>query len=92
MPNPFLGVRIPSEVHEALMARVTITGQSKSDLVIDALRTYLGMSPQQEKIEELEVRLSTLELKLDQLTQESHVHHHNHRPDIHYRPPQTSEE
>jgi len=50
------------------------------------------MSPQQEKLEELEVRLSALELKLEQLTQESHLHHHNHRPDIHYRPPQTSEE
>lgn len=74
------------------MARVTITGQSKSDLVIDALRIYLGMSPQQEKIEELEVRLSALELKLDQLTQESHVHHHHHRPDIHYPPPQKSED
>ncbi|MGC9524072.1 MAG: hypothetical protein ACP5D7_00865 [Limnospira sp.] len=74
------------------MARVTITGQSKSDLVIDALRTYLGMSPQQEKIDELEVRLSALELKLEQLTRESHAHHHNPRPDIHYQHPQKSEE
>ncbi|CDM93340.1 MAG: YlcI/YnfO family protein [Limnospira sp. PMC 1291.21] len=72
MPNPFLGVRIPSEVHEALMARVKITGQSKSDLVIDALRSYLGISPQQEKLDQLEVRLSALEFKLEQLGEESH--------------------
>ncbi|GCE94689.1 hypothetical protein NIES46_27480 [Arthrospira platensis NIES-46] len=72
MPNPFLGVRIPSEVHEALMARVEITGQSKSDLVIDALRSYLGISPQQEKLDQLEVRLSALEFKLEQLGEESH--------------------
>ncbi|AMW28183.1 MULTISPECIES: YlcI/YnfO family protein [Arthrospira] len=72
MPNPFLGVRIPSEVHEALMARVEITGQSKSDLVIDALRSYLGISSQQEKLDQLEVRLSALEFKLEQLGEESH--------------------
>jgi hypothetical protein len=80
MPNPFLGVRIPTEIHEALMARAKITGQSKSELVIDALMIYLGMSPQQEKIEELEARLSALELKLEQLSQESHVHNHTQHP------------
>lgn len=72
MPNPFLGVRIPSEVHEALMARVEITGQSKSDLVIDALRSYLGIAPQQEKLDQLEVRLSALEFKLEQLGEGCH--------------------
>ncbi len=45
MPNPFLGVRIPPELHEALMARVKATGQSKSDLVLEALKTYLGINP-----------------------------------------------
>ncbi|EKD10689.1 hypothetical protein SPLC1_S060600 [Arthrospira platensis C1] len=54
------------------MARVKITGQSKSDLVIDALRSYLGISPQQEKLDQLEVRLSALEFKLEQLGEESH--------------------
>ncbi|CAD5924457.1 hypothetical protein PCC9214_00875 [Planktothrix tepida] len=68
MPNPFLGVRIPSELHEALMARVETTGQSKSDIVIQALSAYLGIATQHQKLENLETRLSTLELKLEQLT------------------------
>jgi hypothetical protein len=68
MPNPFLGVRIPPELHEALMARVTTTGQSKSDIVIHALSAYLGIATQHQKLEDLETRLSTLELKLEQLT------------------------
>ncbi|VXD16521.1 conserved hypothetical protein [Planktothrix serta PCC 8927] len=68
MPNPFLGVRIPPELHEALMAKVTTTGQSKSDIVIQALSAYLGIATQHQKLEDLETRLSTLELKLEQLT------------------------
>ncbi|EAW37324.1 ribbon-helix-helix domain-containing protein [Lyngbya sp. PCC 8106] len=74
MPNPFLGVRIPPELHEALMARVKATGQSKSDLVVEALRTYLGISHQPDKMEELESRLAILEHRLDTLNPESHAH------------------
>ncbi|MBD2480401.1 hypothetical protein [Planktothrix sp. FACHB-1365] len=68
MPNPFLGVRIPPELNEALMARVETTGQSKSDIVIQALSAYLGIATQHQKLENMETRLSTLELKLEQLT------------------------
>lgn len=68
MPNPFLGVRIPPELHEALMARMETTGQSKSDIVVQALSAYLGIATQHQKLENLETRLSTLELKLEQLT------------------------
>ena len=68
MPNPFLGVRIPPELHEAIMARVETTGQSKSDLVIHALTAYLGMAPKHEKFEELEARLSQLEKQIEQLS------------------------
>ncbi|ERT03989.1 ribbon-helix-helix, copG family protein [Lyngbya aestuarii BL J] len=74
MPNPFLGVRIPPELHEALMARVKATGQSKSDLVVEALRTYLGIAHQPDKMEELESRLAILEHRLDTLNPESHAH------------------
>ncbi|MGB3533113.1 MAG: ribbon-helix-helix protein, CopG family [Microcoleaceae cyanobacterium] len=77
MPNPFLGVRIPPEVDEALMAQVKATGQSKSDVVIDALKAYLEMTPQHDKITELEMRLSVLEAQLEQLTRHTHsVEHH----------------
>ncbi len=74
MPNPFLGVRIPPELHEALMARVKATGQSKSDLVVEALRAYLDMADQPDKISELESRLAILEHRLDSLGSGSHVH------------------
>ncbi len=72
MPNPFLGVRIPPEVHEALMAQVKATGQSKSDIVIDALKAYLKMTLQHDKITDLEMRLSALEVQLEHLSQHTH--------------------
>ncbi len=68
MPNPFLGVRIPPELYEALMAKIETTGQSKSDIVIQALSAYLGIATQHQKLEDLETRLSKLEQKLEQLT------------------------
>ena len=68
MPNPFLGVRIPPELHVALMAKTETTGQSRSDIVIQALSAYLGIATQHQKLEDLETRLSTLEQKLEQLT------------------------
>ncbi|MGF1493561.1 MAG: YlcI/YnfO family protein [Microcoleaceae cyanobacterium] len=70
MPNPILGVRIPPEVHEALMARVEMTGESKSDIVVDSLRTYLGMSKGVDRLSELENRLSVIENKLEEICPE----------------------
>ncbi len=89
MANPFLGVRIPPEVHEALMAQVKATGQSKSDLVIDALKAYLGMASQHDKITELEIRLSALEVQLEHLNQ--HTHPIEHYPGHQTRDPSTED-
>ncbi|MFM6192639.1 MAG: hypothetical protein ACKPE9_13590 [Planktothrix sp.] len=50
------------------MAKIENTGQSKSDIVIQALSAYLGIATQHQKLEDLETRLSTLEQKLEQLT------------------------
>lgn len=61
MPNPFLGVRISPDLNEAIAARMRETGQSKSDIVIAALRSYLGMPSSQERLDEIEQRLSALE-------------------------------
>ncbi|MGL5081572.1 MAG: YlcI/YnfO family protein [Microcoleaceae cyanobacterium] len=82
MPNPFLGVRIPPDVHEALLARVQATGQSKSDVVVDALRAYLGMSSHQDRIGDLESRLSVLEGQLEHMNQQSLPTSHNRTTDI----------
>ena len=62
MANPFLGVRIPADLNEAILARMRKTGQSKSEIVVDALRVYLGISPQHDRLESVEERLSALEM------------------------------
>ncbi|WP_224409589.1 hypothetical protein [Oscillatoria salina] len=61
MPNPFLGVRIPPEIDEAIAARMKETGQSKSEITIAALRSYLGITSCQDRLSEVEQRLSALE-------------------------------
>lgn len=64
MPNPFLGVRIPPEVEQALIARMQHTGQSKSDIVIAALKHYLGLPSCDQRLTEVEERLSKVESAL----------------------------
>lgn len=64
MPNPFLGVRIPPDIHEALIARMHETGESKSDIVIQSLRAYLNLPSSHDRLTQVEARLSALELKL----------------------------
>ena len=61
MANPFLGVRIPPELEQALLARMKETGQSKSEIVISALRSYLGMMSCHERLDNVDQRLSALE-------------------------------
>lgn len=41
--NPIFGARIPVELRERLEARMHESGQSKSDLLIDALGRYLDL-------------------------------------------------
>lgn len=61
MSNPFIGVRISPELNKAVLARMKETGQSKSEVVIAALKSYLGISSPQERLEVIEQRLSALE-------------------------------
>ncbi len=61
MANPFLGVRIPRELDEAIAARMQRTGQSESDVVIKALKAYLGLLPCQDRLTAIEQRLANLE-------------------------------
>ncbi|NCJ07988.1 ribbon-helix-helix protein, CopG family [Synechococcales cyanobacterium C] len=66
MANPFIGVRIPPDLEAAIAQRMQVTGQSKSDIVIDALRTYLGLKHGEERLAEIEERLTVLESLADQ--------------------------
>lgn len=61
MVNPFIGVRISPELNEAIVARMKETGQSKSDVVIESLKSYLGISSSQERFASIEQRISALE-------------------------------
>ncbi|MGB7439777.1 MAG: hypothetical protein WA919_01800 [Coleofasciculaceae cyanobacterium] len=61
MSNPFIGVRISQDLNEAVLARMKQTGQSKSEVVIAALKSYLGISSPQERLEVIEQRLLALE-------------------------------
>lgn len=63
MPNPFLGVRIPPDIHEAILARMQETGESKSDIVIQSLRAYLGLPSSHDRLTQVEERLAILEQK-----------------------------
>lgn len=61
MANPFIGVRIPPELEKALTTRMQETGQSRSDIVIDALKAHLGMMSCHERLDQVEQRLLALE-------------------------------
>lgn len=75
MANPFLGVRISPELDEAIAARVRETGQSKSDIVINALKTYLDMMPCQAKLSAIEQRLAIIETMLQAADEQPHASH-----------------
>ncbi len=78
MPKPFLGVRISSELDEAIAARMRETGQSRSDIAIAALQCYLGTMPCHQRLERIERRLANLETRLGgrhDIVPESTSHH-----------------
>lgn len=87
MPNPFLGIRIPTDLNEALIARMQETGQSKSEVVIAALRDHLGLASHQKRLDAIEQRLSILEAvvgaeRLPETSLNSYTHQNpekNHR-------------
>jgi hypothetical protein len=65
MANPFIAVRITPELDAAIAARMQETGQSKSDVVIEALKSYLGIMPFTQRLTEVEQRLAALEIYLE---------------------------
>jgi hypothetical protein len=62
MANPFIAVRITPELDAAIAARMHETGQSKSDVVIEALKSYLGIQPFTQRLTVIEQRLAALEV------------------------------
>jgi hypothetical protein len=86
MANPFLGVRIPPALEAALIDRMHETGQSKSDIVIQALRCYLGMMPCHERLGAIEERLSALEAMAQEAQTWMHTSHAHMSQSTHSHP------
>lgn len=74
MPKPFASARISEELNAAIGKRSAKTGESRSDVIINALRAYLEadaevpLSPDQ-RFEALEARVADLEEQLNQPAQ-----------------------
>ncbi len=88
MANPFIAVRITPELDAAIAARMQETGQSKSDVVIEALKSHLGIMPFTQRLTVIEQRLAALEVFLESV--ESPVSHAPDRPAV--NPPSHSTE
>jgi C4-dicarboxylate-specific signal transduction histidine kinase len=85
MANPFIAVRITPELDAAIAARMQETGQSKSDVVIEALKSYLGIQPFTQRLTIIEQRLAALE-DLTESTEssvQSHASEHLSKPPSH---------
>jgi hypothetical protein len=85
MANPFIAVRITPELDAAIAARMQETGQSKSDVVIEALKSYLGIQPFTQRLTIIEQRLAALE-DLTESTEssvQSHASKHLSKPPSH---------
>ena len=80
MANPFIAVRITPDLDAAIVKRIQETGQSKSDVVIEALKTYLGILPQAHRLAEIEQRLSALEATVDNPDESSDPSSHHLSP------------
>jgi Arc/MetJ-type ribon-helix-helix transcriptional regulator len=74
MANPFIAVRITPDLDAAIAQRIKETGQSKSDVVIEALKTYLGILPQAHRLADIEQRLSALEASAENSEDSSESH------------------
>jgi hypothetical protein len=83
MANPFIAVRITPELDAAIAARMQETGQSKSDVVIEALKSYLGIMPFTQRLTMIEQRLAALEVFAESVVDSplrSHSSEHSSMP------------
>lgn len=72
MPKPFASARIPEAIDEAIKKRVESGSESRTDIIVNALNTYLGYpltvaegTPAADRLNEIEKRLAVLESKLE---------------------------
>jgi len=66
MPSPFIGVRVPQEIYDALQAHIESSGEKQPKVIVNALQAYLNLPASaetslEERVNYLEKRLSALE-------------------------------
>lgn len=64
MENSFISARILPNLSEAIEARIKVTGESRSQILLEALRDYLGIDGKlttSERLDQLEGRMAAVE-------------------------------
>lgn len=68
MPSPFIGGRIPQDLHDALQKHITESGEKLPQILQKALSDYLSYTPTSDKNRvELEERVASLEASFKDL-------------------------
>lgn len=70
MPSPFIGGRIPQELHEALQNHIAESGEKLPQILQKALSSYLSYTPPISSSAGLEERIAFLEISLSSLKEE----------------------
>jgi hypothetical protein len=68
MANPYIGFRCPQDIYDAIEKYLEITDQEKTEYILDLIQKDLGIKKVlnlAEKVEDLDFRLTKLEIKLD---------------------------
>lgn len=77
MPSPFIGGRIPQELHEVLQTHIAESGEKLTQVLQKALSNYLSYAPPvnkssaglEERIASLEASFSSLQEKFEEIVQ-----------------------
>lgn len=68
MPSPFIGGRIPQDLHDTLQKHITESGEKLPQVLQKALSNYLGYTPAtNQNRSDLEERVTSLEISLEEL-------------------------
>jgi metal-responsive CopG/Arc/MetJ family transcriptional regulator len=62
--NPLLSVRLPADLNQLLDEKSAVTGESRSEVAIAALMSYLMPATPEDEVAQLKRRVERLEMKL----------------------------
>lgn len=67
--NPFLGVRLPPDIHQALLDRAEEMGKTRSEIAIAALSVYLHLPADNSDLTSIQQQLSDVKQRLSAVEQ-----------------------